>query len=321
VKLESSCGHRTRTKGRRRRSVVTAIGKIAIERHYRVCRDCADAGFAADPVLGLEGFVTRRALRQICRVGGSNSFERSKRTLQELSGWSIDAETIRRLCHAEAARCRDNEAERREVAASFLRASGHRELQIDAGKVDTETGWRDLKVASFAVRAAGGSSTSEDYEQRELPKPSVRRVIAAIETAETFGLRCHGEAQRLGMTDASTLTVLGDGAEWIWNIAAERFAKAEQNLDVYHATEYLAALAQAGFGDDLKASQQWTKSARGRWMGRRLRIHARERHRSNEPRGVRVGVPTSGELLGGPSRPHEVRRATAPGEIDRQWAD
>jgi hypothetical protein len=272
VKLKSPCGHQTRTKGRRRRSVVTAIGKIVIERPYRVCRDCVAAGFAADPVLGLEGFVTRRALRQICHVGASDSFDRGERTLRELSGWSIDAETIRRLCHAEAAKCRDNEAERRAVAASFQRASGHHELQIDAGKVNTETGWRDVKVAAFAVRAAGDPSTSEDYQQRELPRPSVRRVIAAIEAAEAFGLRCLGEAERLGMTDASPLTVLGDGAEWIWNIAAGRFAKAEQNLDVYHATEYLATLARAGFGDDVKRSEEWTKSAQKRlvadgWAG------------------------------------------------------
>lgn len=251
---------------------MTAIGKIAIRRGYRVCRDCGDAGFPADAVLGLGGFVTRRALRQICHVGLSDSFERGERTLRELSGWSVDAETIRRLCHAEAAKCRENDAEQRQVADRFRQALGHRELQIDAGKVNTETGWRDVKVASFAVRSPGAPSTSENYEQRDLPKPSVRRVIAAIETAETFGFRCRAAAERLGVTDESNLTVLGDGAEWIWNIAGERFANADQNLDVYHATEYLADLARAGFGDDTTAVKEWTGSAQKRlvadgWAG------------------------------------------------------
>jgi hypothetical protein len=243
-----------------------------IGRDYRVCRACVEAGFPADAMLGLGGSVTRRALRQICHVGVCDSFARGERTLRELCGWSVDAETIRRLCHAEAAKCRENEAVQREVAKDFQNAQGHWELQIDAGKVNTDTGWRDVKVASLAVRPPGMSSTSEDYEQRDLPKPLVRRVVAAIETAESFGHRCRGEVEQLGLTDTSTLSVLGDGAEWIWNIAAERFPRAEQNLDVYHATEYLADLARAGFGGDATTVTAWTKSAQRRlvadsWAG------------------------------------------------------
>ena len=266
------CGHRTRSKGRRPRSVVTAVGKIVLARDYRVCRGCDDAGFPADAVLGLGGFVTRRALRLICHVGASDSFDRGERTLRELMGWSVDAETVRRLRHAEAAKCRENEAERREVARKFKEAAGDREVQIDAGKVNTDTGWRDVKVVSFAVRVPGPPSTSEDDEQRALPKPSARRVSAAIETAEDFGRRCLAEAGRLGLSGATSLTVLGDGAEWIWNIAAERFPEADQNLDVYHATEYLSDLARAGFGGDGPAVKAWSKSAQERlvadgWAG------------------------------------------------------
>lgn len=251
---------------------MTAVGKIALARDYRVCRDCNDAGFPADAVLGLDGSVTRRALRRICHVGASDSFDRGERTLRELMGWSVDAETIRRLCHAEAAICRENEAERREIAEKFKKAVGDREVQIDAGKVNTDTGWRDVKVVSFAVRPSGPPSTSEDYEQRDLPEPLVRRVGAAIETAEDFGRRCLAEAERLGLTGATNLAVLGDGAEWIWNIAAGRFPKADQNLDVYHATEYLTDLARAGFGGDGPAVKDWSKSAQRRlvadgWAG------------------------------------------------------
>lgn len=272
MKAEAPCGHRTRSKGRRSRSVVTAVGKIPLARDYRACSVCDDAGFPADAVLGLGGSVTRRALRRICHVGATDSFDRGERTLRELMGWSVDAETIRRLCHAEAAKCRENEAERREVAQKFKKVAGDREVQIDAGKVNTDTGWRDVKVVSFAVRPPGPPATSEDYGQRDLPKPSARRVSAAIETAETFGHRCLAEAERLGLTDATNLTVLGDGAEWIWNIAAQRFPKSDQNLDVYHASQYLSDLAHAGFGDDGPAVKEWSGLAQRRlvadgWAG------------------------------------------------------
>ncbi len=141
--------------------MVTAVGKIPLVRGYRVCRGCDDAGFPADAVLGLGGSVTRRASRLICHVGASDSFERGERTLRELMGWSVDAETVRRLCHAEAAKCRENEAERREVAEKFGKAVGDREVQIDAGKVNTDTGWRDVKVGIFAKRPAGAATTTD----------------------------------------------------------------------------------------------------------------------------------------------------------------
>jgi len=85
--------------------------------------------------------------------------------------------------------------------------------------------------------------------------------FASIEPVEIFGPRCQAEAERVGVPDVTKLTILGDGAEWIWNLASEHFAGAEQTLDVYHATEYLADLARAGFGGDTKAVKEWTRRA------------------------------------------------------------
>jgi hypothetical protein len=87
-------------------------------------------------------------------------------------GWSVDAETIRRLCHAEAATCRENKAEQREVAAKFRKAVGDREVQIDAGKVNTETGWRDVKVVSIAVRPSGPRPPPRITSNATCPRPS-----------------------------------------------------------------------------------------------------------------------------------------------------
>lgn len=65
----------------------------------------------------------------------------------------------------------------------------------------------------------------------------------------------------LGLTDARALTVLGDGAAWIWNLAAEHFAAAEQTLDLYHAAQYLGDLARAGFGGEAVAAGRWRDRA------------------------------------------------------------
>ncbi|KAJ3048849.1 hypothetical protein HK102_012616, partial [Quaeritorhiza haematococci] len=48
-----------------------------------------------------------------------------------------------------------------------------------------------------------------------------------------------------GRPRASPPAVLGDGAEWIWNAADEHFPGAGHVLDVFHASQHLAAAAPA----------------------------------------------------------------------------
>jgi hypothetical protein len=43
---------------------------------------------------------------------------------------------------------------------------------------------------------------------------------------------------------AGQLVVLGDGAPWIWNLAAEHFPGAIEIVDLYHAREHLHALGR-----------------------------------------------------------------------------
>lgn len=283
---------------------MTAIGKITLARSYRTCLTCGDGGFQADAELGLDGGFTRRARRAICHAGVDNSFDRGERTLQELAGWSVDAETIRRICHAEAQACRESKAERLDVATRFANAEGDWELQIDAGKVNTETGWRDVKVATFAVRPPGPPCTAADHDQRDLPAPSARHTIAGIETAEALGPRCRAEAEKVGLPDDATkLTVLGDGAEWIWNLADKHFNGAEQTLDVYHATEYLAELARAGSDGDAAAAKAWTDRAQlallaDCWTGVCEFVHENKAELSN-PSALEAAFPRVANYLAG----------------------
>lgn len=227
-----------------------------------MCPACEHGEFVADALLGLGGYLTARARRLVCLCGTHDSFERAERMLRELSGWSVDAETIRRSCHAEAAGFERVRGERLDTAQRFAEAPGDWELQIDAGKVNTETGWRDVKVAAFVRRKRADGVSALDHEQRDLPKPSVRSIRAAIEPAEPFGERCRAEANRLKAPGDESVSILGDGAEWIWNLAEHRFPGAEQVLDVFHASQYLAELARAGGGDNAAIAAKWLDEAR-----------------------------------------------------------
>ena len=84
----------------------------------------------------------------------------------------------------------------------------------------------------------------------------------AIEGAETFGWRIYKEAKRRGMDCAQEVSVLGDGAPWIWNIADEHFPGANQIVDLYHAREHCWSVGRACFGQDREKLRQWVESRR-----------------------------------------------------------
>ncbi len=182
-----------------------------------------------------------------CLLSVQRSFEKAEVALREVAGWDLDDNTIRRLCHATAARA-GSTRQQRATAEAFARAEGDLELQIDAGKVNTTDGWRDVKVAVLARREPGEPITPSEWDERDLPAPAVRSVAAAVEEAEAFGERCAAEARRLGLDDPKRISVLGDGAEWIWNLAQRRFPGASQCLDFWHGAGHLGDGARTVFG-------------------------------------------------------------------------
>jgi len=68
------------------------------------------------------------------------------------------------------------------------------------------------------------------------------------------------EATRRGFANAVRHVVLGDGAEWIWNIATEQFSDAIQIVDRYHANEHLCDAAKAIYGAGSDLVKQWAHS-------------------------------------------------------------
>src|SRR5262249_11832360 len=192
-----ACGQGGLSKGPHQRTALTAVGHIAVERRYFTCPACGQGDFGADHVLGLDGYLTGAARRMACLAGVRQSFARREALLADLAGWEREEEPIRRLCHAEAARATARREERA-TAAAFAAAAGDRELQIDAGKVNTQEGWRDVKAAVFACRERGQPAEAASWDRRDLPAPSVRSVVAAVEEASAFGERCAAEARRLG---------------------------------------------------------------------------------------------------------------------------
>lgn len=236
-----------------------------MDRRYFNCPRCQQGDFGGDRLLGITGYLTTGARRMACLAGIRQSFAQAEQLLTELARWELDDETIRRLCHAEAARARAHREERT-TAAAFRAAPGDAEVQIDAGKVNTSEGWRDVKAAVFARRQRGEPACAAQWDERKLPTPGVRSVIAAVEDAAAFGHRCQAEARRLDWNDPSELNVLADGAEWIWNLSRRHFPGAAEVLDIYHGVEHLADGSRQIFGEGTSETTLFTDKGRTRLL-------------------------------------------------------
>jgi hypothetical protein len=183
--------------------------------------------------------------------------------LAECCGWKVSDERIRRACQAEATRIAGFRADSPAVAAAFSDAAGEVEFQTDAAKVNTTGGWRDMKIGIFARREPGEPATPEGWDKRPLPPPTTRVAFAAIEAIDDFAPRWGEWATRLGIVDMTTVTVLGDGAEWIWNAASRELPGAVQVLDIYHAAEHIADAARRRFGEGTAEAARWLERGRG----------------------------------------------------------
>jgi hypothetical protein len=64
-----------------------------------------------------------------------------------------------------------------------------------------------------------------------------------------LGRRLHWEAQGRGLGRAKWILVVADGSPWIWNVAADRWAQAEELLDFWHASEHVWELGRALYGE------------------------------------------------------------------------
>lgn len=83
------------------------------------------------------------------------------------------------------------------------------------------------------------TQTRVDEQGRPVRDEAFTSYVAAIETAEDFGLRLYTEAWNRGWSRANKKVVLGDGAVWIWNLADQHLANAMQIVDLYHARQHL----------------------------------------------------------------------------------
>lgn len=230
---------------------------MTLSRVYFTCRACGQHAHALDDRLGVGGFVSPHAQRLICALGADHSFERCARHLRDIAGLVVCDNTVRKVCDRYGGLMRIWQRDDPEAARPFRQATGDVEFQTDGTCVNTTGGWREVRLSIFAKRRRGEPVTALDHwEEQRMPAPHVRVAAAAIRTSEALGPQWRRAATRLGLKRTDELTVLADGAKWIWNEVEKNLPGAAGVLDIYHASEHLHAAAVALHGAG-PAAEAW----------------------------------------------------------------
>jgi hypothetical protein len=211
----------------------------------------------------VDGFVSPQAQRLLCLAGASWSFDRAAANLREFCGLRVCDNTVRRVCHAHGGAMRDWQRDAPGAAAAFRAAGGDVEFQTDGTAVNTTAGWREMRLSIFAKRRRGRPPAGPGAaEPRDLPAPHARVVQAGIRTGDQLGPGWRRQAARLGLRDAAAVTVIADGAKWIWRQVEANLPGAAGVLDFFHASEHLWAAARARFGEGAAAARAWAEDRR-----------------------------------------------------------
>jgi hypothetical protein len=101
------------------------------------------------------------------------------------------------------------------------------------------------------------TQTKWDEEGYPIRDPDSTTCVGAIETAGEFGKRLYVEAWKRGWERPETKVVLGDGAEWIRNLAGRHSPGAIRISDLYRARQRLWEVARKLHPNDEARRKRW----------------------------------------------------------------
>ena len=277
-----SCGRQARYRELRSRRVVTALGAVEITRPWYLCPHCHQGQFPADQELDIEHTEFSPGVRRMqALVGQDGSFDHGREQMKLLAGLEVTTKSVERAAEAigaDIAGVEQREIDRavqldlplivgEPVPVLYVQMDGtgvpvvKKETVDRKGKLDgLPAHTREAKLGCVFTQ------TAWDEEGFAIRDPDSTTYTGAIETAEQFGKRLYVEAWKRGWSRAEKKVVIGDGAEWIWNLANQHFPGAVQIVDLYHARQHLWELVRLLYPNDRKRQNAWIGLHQKRWL-------------------------------------------------------
>jgi hypothetical protein len=276
------CGHQARYRELRSRRILTALGEVELRRPWYLCPHCHNGQFPADRQLDIESQDCSPGVRRMqALVGQQAPFDHGREQIKVLAGLEVTAKSVERTAEAIGAdiaageQCQIRKAVQLDlpvivgepIPILYVQMDGtgvpvvKKETEGRQGKTEGQPAHtREVKLGCVFTQ------TSWDKEGYPIRDPDSTTYTGAIETAEEFGKRIYLEAWNRGWSRAQKKVVMGDGAEWIWNLANQHFPGAVQIVDLYHARQHLWDLARRLHPNDPANQKAWMKAHQKRLL-------------------------------------------------------
>lgn len=260
-----ACGGRARFVGYRWRWIRTLCGDHRVARAYYHCRACRHGQLPWDGAAGLNERMFSPAVKALvaeccARLTHRESSELLARTL----GVPLAVSSQQEIVGEVGGRLRAAQAE--QVDACFeqfaeipaepqaAETGEHLYVAVDAAKAHTDGSWHDVKCAAIFAGVPPPRSGTPPHSGDRAGRT---HYVARQEDAARFGRRLYVAALQRGLAEAKQVVVLGDGADWIWNLSAEHYDDATEILDYYHAAGHIWSLARGLYGDESRQGRRW----------------------------------------------------------------
>ena len=252
------CGNEATYIRQRPTQLHTLFGKMEVKRGYYLCSICRCGHYPLDRELGLRpNALSAELTRLVAMTGVQLPYGKGSNLFTALTLVPVSDPAMAKATQQLGELVMEQESQQQEkVQEEAFLLQRQREARhpvrlygaIDAAKVhirdDEEHRWRDLKIGAW-FEASGRPPTTPDGEWTIQAKNI--RYYTDICPAHEFGQLVWSSGVRCDAQLAQELVILGDGADWIWNLVDKHFPQAVQILDWFHASEHLMPVAQAVF--------------------------------------------------------------------------
>jgi Uncharacterised protein family (UPF0236) len=282
--LPCPCGHHAQYQELRSKPVLTIVGPVRVSRPYYLCASCGVGQFPVDAELDIENTEFSPGVRRMQAIVGQEApFDHGREQMKVLAGLEVTTKSVERTAEAIGADIAQREQAEMQKALQL-------ELPVVVGEpipvlyvqmdgtgvpvVKKETVGRQGKTEGQPAHTREVklgcvfTQTTWDKEGYAIRDPDSTTYTGAIESAEEFGRRIYAEAYGRGWNRGLKKVVIGDGAEWIWNLVALHFSDALQIVDLYHARQHLWEVVRKLYPNDQGKQKAWMKMHQKRLLDR-----------------------------------------------------
>ncbi|NIM15334.1 MAG: hypothetical protein GTO45_25435 [Candidatus Aminicenantes bacterium] len=233
--------HTFKFKEFRNKDLLTVLGPVTVERAYYYDKKCREGFCPKDTQLDIKGTSFSPGMRRIMgRVGAYRPFGLGHEDIKEMAGIEASDKEIERVSYqigsdveeyfkdeSEQLSTKTNNIiplENMDIEKMYVLMDGtgvpvvKKEIKNRKGK--GENGQAKTREAKLGCVFTQTTLDEKGFPIRDEGSTS---YVGFIETAEDFGDRIYAEALSRGLEKAKKVCVIGDGAQWIWNIADFHF--------------------------------------------------------------------------------------------------